>query len=162
VNSERIKITSKPFNYHHFLKHIKTTKGFSPRVFDLPNPNEPFLDIPTTFAVGSHHITNNNEPQSHYQPHNTSDFLGESFPITPTLCREGFMIGSFLEDYLRRIIDERNKLIDDSNNIFSFEWFFRFKDLINNAFNSLEVALHLVYNKAQFDPKKVGRLIRSF
>lgn len=146
------KIISDPINYSVILNYIKKHGQFNPYELKLPYISEHFIDVATSFGVTSHFLFNDTEPQNGYQMWNNEMFLGDRYPITPRLNREGIVISSFFDAFIRRIIQNRVILVETSNSFFTHDWFFLFKDLVNDSISSIEIALHLIYNKARFDP----------
>jgi hypothetical protein len=146
------KVISEPINYSVILNHIKRHGQFNPSSLNLPYISEQFIDVTTAFGVTSHFLIDDTKPQNHYQMWNDQMFLGAKYPITPKLNREGILVSSFFDAFVRRIIQNRISLVETSNNFFTFEWLFLFKDLVNDSISSIEIVLHLIYNKAQFDP----------
>ena len=155
VNWEKdgTKNTSDPINYSVILNSIKKHIVFRPAALNLPIACEPFLDITTSLGVTEHRVLDDGRPQLHISPANSTDFLGENYPIHPVLSQEGIIVNSFLNAYFNRIANYKITVVNESNNPFSFEWFFLLKDLINDAIASIEITLHLIYDKAMFDPK---------
>lgn len=146
------KITSEPINYSIILNHIKSQGEFNPYKLGLPFISEQFIDVTTSFGVTTHVLTDGTKPQGHFQMWNDQLFLGDKYPITPSLSREGMLVSSFFDAFIRRIIQNRIALVETSTNFFSFDWLFLFKDLVNDSISSIEIVLHLIYNKAQYDP----------
>lgn len=154
---ERNEKTSKPINYRTILDNIKQNSFFYPYSLDLPNLTEDFLDISTNSGLVSHNLTTDMKPQVHLVSNNRDQFLGENFPIKPLLTREGICIESFFDKLIVKIIQNRFKLIDNSNDFYSFNWFFTLRELINDSISSLEIVLHLIYNKAKYFPNSGWR-----
>ncbi|SFG61306.1 hypothetical protein [Pontibacter chinhatensis] len=147
------KIQSEPINYQIILNNIKNNNIFLPHLLRLPTLTEEFIDISTNYGLASHPITHNLEPQIKFVAWNRDGFLGENFPIKPILAREGFCIESFLDILIARVISKRDTLVNSSNKFYSFNWFFTLRDIVNDCISSIEIALHLMYNKAKFHPK---------
>jgi len=63
------------------------------------------------------------------------------------LSQEGIIVNSFLNAYFNRIANFKITVVNESNNPFSFEWFFLLKDLINDTIASIEITLALVHIK---------------
>lgn len=146
-------IKSKPINYQIILNNIKVNGVFKPNLLDLPYLTEEFMDISTNTGLASHKLTPDSRPRANLLAWNRDQFLGENYPIKPALSREGIYIESFLENLIVRIIHYRNILVKYSNNFFSFDWIFTLRDLINDSISSIDIALHLTYNKAKYNPK---------
>ncbi|NID09395.1 hypothetical protein [Fibrivirga algicola] len=145
---EKRTVTSKGINYVIILNHIKKYGYFNPKQFDLYSIREDFLDLKTEVGVALH----TKDKRTSIELWNSSNYLGENFPITPNLGREGIIISCFLDQLLHRVAKNRELIVLNSNDVFSIDWLFSFKDLINDVISTLEIFLHLIYNKAQFDP----------
>lgn len=146
------KVVSEPINYSVILNIIKQYGWFNPAPLRLPAICEEFLDVTSSVGITTHDLVDDVTPQGHFSMWNTDSFLGENYPITPKLNREGIIISSFFDAFIVRITKHRINLVETSDRFFTFEWLFQLKDLINDAISSLEIVLHLIYNKAQFNP----------
>jgi len=145
-------VVSAPINYKILLNHIKENGNFIPEKLSLPKNREEFFDKSTNFALASHLVDDNSKPRINMMVWNRDEFLGEDFPIKPSLKREGICIESFLSKVIERVIQKRDYLIQNSDKFYSFDWLFVLRDLVNDSISSIDIALNLVYNKAKYYP----------
>jgi hypothetical protein len=150
-DNNNVKIDSLPINYSIILNNIKQNWYFKQDKLKLFIIREPFLDVATCAGLAMHSVTDEGEPQVSFTITPGEHFMGENYPVVPMLKSEGIIIGSFLNDFLNRIALHRQELVNSSNQCFSMEWFFKFRDVINDSISSLEIMLNLVYSKAEFD-----------
>lgn len=142
---------SDPINYLIISEHVRKNKHFDPKAFNLPDLECMWLDHAVEFKLDFHKFENSGpfglssgDLQAHY--------YGKNYPIQPLLQREGRLFTSFQPQLLRRIIAERNRLIENSNESLNDDWIFDLRNLISDTISLLDVALNQLYIKAEYDP----------
>ncbi len=145
------KKTSKPINYLAFSNYLRIHDDFEPKDFDLPDLTCAWLDhsteIKSNFHMHDHTGTmgiSSGDLQAHY--------YGDLYPIHPILRREGRLFTSFQPQLLRRIINKRSELINNSDKSLSDEWILDFRNLVSDTVSLLDIALIQLYIKAEYSP----------
>ncbi len=82
----------------------------------------------------------------------TKQIYGEDYPITPKLTREGHTYTSLQPQLLHRIVKFRTKLINNSHEGLTDDWFFDLRTLISDTISLIEITLNQIYLKAQYNP----------
>jgi hypothetical protein len=143
------KLRSKPISYLIFSKYIRANDFFDYKEFNLPLWNSLWLDdsFHSFFNCqldknNNYFKFNNSIPQQQY---------GESYPIKPSIDREGHMFTSIQSQLTERIIRKRTELVSSSKGL-SEDWVFDLRELINSTISLLEITLNQVYIKAKYDP----------
>lgn len=142
---------SKPINYLIISEHVRKHGLFNPDELELPRLECMWLDHASEFKTNFHKHDKtgtfglgSGDLQTHY--------YGENYPIHPILKREGRLFTSFQPQLINRIVRNRTKLIDESNQAFGDNWIFEFRSLISDAISLLEIAFTQFYIKAEYDP----------
>lgn len=78
---------------------------------------------------------------------------GDKYPIKPRLDREGHIFTTFQPQLIRRIIANRQSLLEKSNLALMPSWILDLRELINDTISLLDITLIQLYTKAQFDPE---------
>lgn len=147
-----IDITSKPVNYIEIAKYIREEGYFDTEVFQLPVFKCFWLD--STFeAKINFHVHDHTAPEGlTIADGYTKQIYGEDYPITPKLIREGHTYTSLQPQLLYRIVKCRTKLINNSHEALTDDWFFDLRALISDSISLIEITLHQIYIKAQYNP----------
>jgi|SRR5690554_241141 len=144
--------TSKPVNYLDIAKYIREKGYFDNKEFNLP-PIECFwLDFSLDVKINWHKFDetgpeglaiHDGVPQQQY---------GNDYPIKPKLNREGHSFTTLQPQLMSRIIYLRNRLIENSNEALTDNWFFDLRSLISDTVSLVEITLTQLYIKAEYDP----------
>lgn len=78
--------------------------------------------------------------------------LGPSFPLVPTLDREGYGFNSFQLMILNRISTLRERIVSHSDTYSQDTWFQDLRALISECVSLIDVTLHQLYFKAEHAP----------
>ena len=145
-------ITSKPVNYLEIAKFIREKEYFDPDAFQLPVFKCFWLDSTFEGKI-NFHVHDHTAPEGLTIADGfTKQIYGEDYPITPKLIREGHTYTSLQPQLLHRIVKSRTKLIDNSCEALTDDWFFDLRALISDTISLIEITLHQIYIKAQYNP----------
>jgi hypothetical protein len=145
------KRVSKPINYLIISEYIREKKYFDIAAFELPEIECMWLDHATEMKLNFHmhdHTGTLGISSGDLQKH----YYGESYPIKPHLKREGRLYTSFQPQLLRRIVNDRTNLIQNSDKALTDDWIFDLRNLISNTISLLDIAFMQLYIKAEYDP----------
>jgi hypothetical protein len=78
--------------------------------------------------------------------------LGPAFPLRPCLDREGRIFASLHDLLLNRLQVLRSRLVEASANFQQDDWFHDLRGYIADCVSLVDVTLHQLYFKAQYDP----------
>jgi len=140
--------TSKDISFDILDKYMTDKNYFDHKDFDLYEVKCNWLDGNLSIFLDQHMIGSNNESVK-LSP---SMSLGEKFPLSPTIDREGVMYNSFQNPLIVRIINLRTKLVDNSSDFKSEDWLYDLIALISNCVSIVDITLNQLYIKAEYDP----------
>jgi hypothetical protein len=145
-------ITSSSINYLEIVKYLREKGCFDPNAFNLPVFKCFWLD--STFEGKMDiHIHDDTVPEGFAIADGfTKQIYGDDYPITPILSREGHTYTSLQPQLLQRIVKSRTRLIDNSNEALTDDWFFDLRTLISDTVSLIEITLHQIYIMAQYNP----------
>jgi hypothetical protein len=152
INNPELNKVSHPISYLIIAKEIRESGYFDYQKYNLSWLHQCWLDHSNNHTLGSHIITNEKKSTITFYDGDFEKNFHNKFPLKPTLCREGILVANFFEPLLDRIIKQRIELVETSNQIFTLEWLFKLKNLINDTISSIDILLNAVYIKAQYDP----------
>ncbi len=145
------KLISFPINYILISESIRNHGYFDYKKFNLPELSCMWLDHSTDMKLDFHMHDNSGtlgiasgDLQAHY--------YGNNYPIHPTLKREGHLYTSFQPQLIKRIISEREKLIQNSDKSLTDDWVFDLRNLISDTISLIDIAFTQFYIKAEYDP----------
>jgi hypothetical protein len=144
-------ITSLPINYLEIAKFIRENGHFDSEIFKLPVFKCFWLDS-TLEAKINWHTHDTEEEILTIADGFTKQIYGEDYPITPKLTREGHTYTSLQPQLLERVIRYRIKLINNSVDALTDDWFFDLRTLISDTISLIEITLHQIYIMAQYNP----------
>jgi hypothetical protein len=78
--------------------------------------------------------------------------LGDGFPITPAIDREGYLCSSFQPVVQQEILDHWQTLLQTSNEFTKDEWAARLRLLFAASVSLIDMTLHQIRTKAEYDP----------
>lgn len=149
-NHNKEKVQSLPLNYLIISEQIREFGKFEIDKFNLP-PMKCFwldhtLDIKLGYQVADH------TGAMTLATGDTKNQYGEKYPINPKLQREGHLYTTFQPQLIKRIVRQRTKLIEESNNALTDDWVFDLRGLISDTISLLDITLTQFYLKAEYDP----------
>jgi len=147
-----IKIESLPFNYSDIAKDLRIKGLFNPNDYKLPLIFSNWLDR-TLQATLKVHLTDSRTESLQIKDGNLPLEYGESFPIVPILDREGHIFTTFHSQLIKRIIDQRKSIVENSHLAFETDWLFNLRSLINDSVSIIDITLNQLYTKAEYSPQ---------
>lgn len=141
---------SKNISYSILTNHMYSYGSFSHEEFGLYPYQEFWLDQSINMTIDSH-IYDGNEALT-LSIQDQKQKYGENYPIIPQLDREGHLYSSMQDLLINRIIYLRKKLVDESNLALTTNWLFDLRALIVDVVSLVDITLHQLYIKAQYDP----------
>lgn len=152
TNPNGTKWNSKPINYSRLNDYIKKNYKFEYADFDFPSYNCRWLDLSIDMGV-NFFLKSSPNAGTPIQDWTLLDRFGHDVHLRPQIDREGHLISSFLPGLIRRIIYQRNELINNSNEALEINWLFRLKELIINSISLIDITLLQLYTKAEYLPE---------
>lgn len=143
---------TKPFNYKILKDYIQEHGEIDYKSFNFPLSRCIWLDDDINQRINFHLPETDQSKGMKWRDGTVKRNFGENFPIEPAIDREGFLFTTFLPRLMKRVMNQRTSLIENSEKIFEDEWLFNFKELINNSISLVDMTLNLIYIKAEFDP----------
>jgi hypothetical protein len=141
-----------PISYSDLARSMHFVGKFSNEDWNLPKYECFWLDNQISMSINFHKFDEESENALTMCIESPKQMYGESFPISPKLDREGHAISSMQGNLVKRILDLRKKLIEESNQALTIEWMFDLRTLISDAISLVEITLHQIYTKAEYDP----------
>lgn len=78
--------------------------------------------------------------------------FGDTFPLWPTLDREGVLYNSFQNSLAKRIISLHHRLVTSSHEFETHDWLYDLIALISNCVSLVDITLNQFHIKAEYDP----------
>ncbi len=147
-NETRRDWKSKAFRIIDLEKHIIENSGFNPEEFNLFEPKCNWLDVSVKIASGFHMVDENGVAVELRTPLP----LGDNFPIHPSIDREGHIYSSMQNMLQKSVVNLRKRLIMKSSQFQTNYWFNLLRMFIADAVSLIDMTLHHLYIKAEFDP----------
>jgi hypothetical protein len=147
-NETRRDLESKSFRIIDLEKHIKENSGFKPEEFNLFEPRCKWLDVSVKIASGFHIVDENGVAVELRTPLP----LGDNFPILPSIDREGHIYSSMQMLLQKSVVNLHKRLIVESSQFYTDEWFNFLRLFIADSVSLIDITLHHLYTKAEFDP----------
>ena len=150
---------SKPIDVRTFESHLESGT-FDYASFELVDPRCDWLDASVQGGPAFHAVGADGNALRFLMP----TTLGPSFPLVPTIDREGYAFNSFQLLLLDRILDLRNAVVAASDTFSTGAWFQNLRAFICECVSLVDVTLHQIYYKAEhsplpgwvFDPARLG------
>lgn len=140
---------SLPISLRGIEEHLEKGRGFDFNSFKLTNPHCRWLDSNIEVGMRFHFTDERGESVRIQIPVP----LGDSFPLVPVLDREGFQWTSFQEPLQRSVLGLRHRLVEWSDRAPSdAEWISAIRALVSDCVALVDITLHQLYFKAQYDP----------
>ena len=151
MNHKEVKVLSIPMNYLIIAEGIRNKGKLIPKDFGLPDLECYWLDKSVEISINFHYFDKNSKEAITIKDGTPSKQFGESYPIKPQLDREGHVFTTFQPQLIRRIIQNRTTLIENSNNALHYDWVLDLRTIINDTISLIEITLNQIYIKAQYD-----------
>lgn len=145
-------IKSKPVNYRKFMEFISKSGEFDPVAFNLCPMECYWLDNSVDVSANFHFFTKADNKALTIADGTLQARYGDKFPIKPKLDREGHLFTTLQPQLIKRIINARKQLIENSNKCLSPDWVLDLRALINDTISLLEITLTQTYIKAEYSP----------
>lgn len=145
---EPISIISNNFSVSDFETHLEQ-RNFEHNQFQLYEMKSHWLDSSITISPNFHFVDQKGDVVKIAIPTE----LGQSFPLTPTLDREGTSYNSFQSLLLNRIISLTDTLVDQSDNFSQEHWFQLLRSFFSECVSIVDNSLHQLYFKAKHSPE---------
>ncbi|MCP4607022.1 MAG: hypothetical protein GY847_42000 [Proteobacteria bacterium] len=99
-----------------------------------------------------------NQPDPPSLTTNFPSTLGDKFPLSPKIDREGIAFSSFQTVVLKTIISSRKRLVENSLGMLSLDkqWFQDLITYLNSCVSIVEMTLHQIYYKGKYDGDEMG------
>lgn len=149
-----------PFRFDDFVSHIRDSRSFDHTLFHLPPLLSVWLDAGPVFSINSSIFVSDVEGPL---PLVTLPF-GESFPIKPSIDREGVAFGTFQTALQENIVRLFHQLVDASHlalEVSGLDWFHCLRMIINDCVTIVDITLHQLYYKAEYLPKAHWKFDRA-
>jgi len=131
--------------------------SFDHGAFKLFAPTCAWLDFDTSLAPAFHYVdTEGNAVSMRVQT-----TLGERFPLVPHLDREGVIYPSFQQPIIGRIVKLRRMLVESSSEYHTYDWLMGLRELVAECVSLIDITLHQLYFKAEYDPLPTWKFDRS-
>lgn len=139
-------------SYSDLARSMHFVGKFSSEDWNLPKYECFWLDNQITMSINFHKFDEGSSDALTMCIESPKQMYGEGFPISPKLDREGHAISSMQGNLVKRIVDLRKKLVEESDRALTMEWIFDLRTLISDAISLVEITLHQIYTKAEYDP----------
>lgn len=146
-----LKKDSKEINYLTISNFIRENGYFDFHHFELPWLHECWLDHSNNHKMNFHKQVEN-KPWITFSDGDLEKLYSDKLPMKPQIGREGLILSNFFEPLIDRIIRQRIKLIETSEEALSLDWIFELKNLVNDTISSVDILLNTVYTKAELAP----------
>lgn len=150
-NSEDV--ISEKISYNILERFIKERGYFDTTPFKLPAYQCFWLDVGLEAAVNWHEFDHTAPEGGGLNDGFVRQQYGPNYPIKPHINREGIMLSNMQPFIVTKIIQYRQKLVDNSHLALTFDWLYDLKQLINDTISLVDITLNQIYIKAQYDPK---------
>ncbi len=143
---------SDPINYLIIAKFTRENGFFSTKAFNLPDLECFWLDFSLNYKI-NWHLFDHTAPTGLFIEDGVSQQqYGKNYPVVPKLNREGHSFTTLQPQLLNRIMQLRHELIEKSETALEDSWFFDLRALIIDTVSIVEITLHQLYTKAEYDP----------
>lgn len=148
AKGERREWQSRPINLRKFEHHLDENARFDWQEFGLIDPRCQWLDAVVGLAPRFPFVDASGGTVKLQSP----PPLGADFPLKPALDREGHLINSMQMPLQKQILESRKQLVATSQDFDSMDWFQKLRNCISDCVSLIDVTLHQLYLKAQYDP----------
>lgn len=152
VNEDRL---SKRFSLFDLEQALRLRNAYHFKEFDMPDPGCPWLD--DQVIIANELQVSDTDGSGNALAFAVPTKLGPTFPITPTLNREGWAVSSFQRAVAIRIHRLWTSLVDSSDRFFSYDWLQDLRGCVSECVSLIDITLHQLYWKALYDPLPTWR-----
>jgi len=142
---------SEPINYKIISSFIREHGFFSERAFNLGPMQCFWLDFTLNTTINFHRFDNTGSSGLSISDGVPQQQYGENYPINPVLNREGHSFTTMQPQLINRVVLLRRKLIENSFEALTTDWFFDLRSLINDTVSLVEITLNQIYTKGEYD-----------
>lgn len=144
--------SSKLISYKVLYRHMIDTDTYNTEHFNI-NPYECFwLDSGIELSINWHMNDGSASKGLFVKDGYPKQQFSDKFPLSPQINKEGILLSNFNPFLIKKIISNRNELVESSEAALTFEWFYKLKSLINDTISLLDITLNQIYLKAMYDP----------
>ena len=148
------KQTSNLLNYQILSKHLRDNGAYIPKDLNLPDLECLWLDKSVDVSINFHKFDKGSRDALSINDGTPQLQFGDSYPIKPSLDREGHFFTSFHPQIIRKIIRERTRLIKNSDNALHYDWVLDLRTVINDTISLVDITLNQFYIKAEYSPEE--------
>lgn len=141
--------TSRAWRFDTVVEEVCRTCDFDPNAMGLPAAGSRTLGADYSYA---HDIPPMADATGHLQVRAVGS-LGATFPLVPTLDREGGVFTSFESVLHESVVEGHARLIESSATLLDPRWVNTLRLVINDVISSVDIALNYLYLLAEHNPK---------
>jgi len=143
-------------SFNDIFEHIIGSGTFDNSIFNLPRLESPILD--SSIDVGLPQPLLSRDGKRETAKLNLPLTLGDNFPISPKLDREGFATSNLQKYVTQNIVNLHKLLVQKSHLACSIrnEWFNNFRMMINECVSAIDMQLHKIYLLAEYRGHELG------
>jgi len=145
-------IISNAINYLEISNFIRRNGYLDSVAFNLPVIKCFWLDTTFDAKINFHTHDNVGDEILTIADGYTKQIYGEKYPITPKLTREGHTYTTMQPQLLERIVKLRTRIIENSHEALTEDWFFDLRTLISDSISLIEITLNQIYIMAEYNP----------
>jgi hypothetical protein len=144
---------SKPVNYKILAKHLRENFAYLPKTLNLPDLECLWLDKSVDISINFHKFDKGSNTALSVNDGTPQLQFGDKYPIKPSLDREGHFFTSFHPQLIKRIIKNRNELVENSDKALHYDWVLDLRTIINDTISLVDITLNQFYIKAEYLPE---------
>ena len=149
--------TSRAWRFDTVVEEVCRTCDFEPKDMGLPSAGSRTLTSDFSYA---HDVPAMADAAGPFRVKAVGS-LGASFPLIPTLDREGGIFTSFEDVLQQSVVESHARLVDSSDAMLHPPWVNNLRILINDVVSSVDIALNYLYLLAEHNPKLGWRFDRT-
>jgi len=142
---------SKPISYKVFSQKIRESGAYNHTEFNLPKIECYWLDNSVDLSMNFHKFDAGGKEALTVKDGTPEKQFGPEYPIKPQLDREGHFFTTFQPQLIKKIIQRRSDLINNSHLATDPDWVMDLRYLINDIFSLIDITLNQFYIKAKYD-----------
>lgn len=143
--------TSKPVDIKIITRNIGQSRSFDYKALELYDPHCQWLDSSVAMGI-DFHATATDVTKDEALTFTVPTTLGTTFPLVPTLDREGQIYNSFQLLIQHRILSLRKSIVENQASFRGEQWFQDLRSFVTECVSLIDVTLHQIYFKAQYSP----------
>lgn len=146
--------TSQKINYLTIAKELRDFGTFDCKKFNTSPLDCLWLDTSLDMSQNFHFFDEGKTDALFINDGIPKQQYGEKYPINPKLDREGHVFTTFQPSLIKRIISQRQALINNSDKALFSDWVLDLRSLINDSISLVDITLNQLYIKAEYAPEK--------